>query len=191
MELALPGFTSAFATADMWQHPLALGALDFIAEHGGCANAVGQAGLEKFDRWLRDRKVRFLKRTLDRIYCWARDAAQGDQMAPSILRVWLELLEDWKPKTKQIAALEVSEASLLVKTPYLLLRSHPGISVVSAAELAGETGPIEHYASSKSITGRGGIFPGRYQSDEVDRSGNLSRLLVRRTICSGAARRAS
>ncbi|MEZ6130214.1 MAG: transposase [Planctomycetaceae bacterium] len=49
----------------------------------------------------------------------------------------------------------------------------PGINVVSAAELAGEMGPIENYASSKSIAGRAGLFPSRYQSDEVDRGGNL------------------
>jgi hypothetical protein len=46
---------------------------------------------------------------------------------------------------------------------------------VSAAEVAGETGPIEHYASAKAITGRAGLFPSRYQSDGVDRGGNLSR----------------
>jgi len=59
--------------------------------------------------------------------------------------------------------------------PWILLLSHPGINVVSAAELAGETGPIEHYASAKAITGRAGLFPSRYQSDGVDRGGKLSR----------------
>ena len=37
-------------------------------------------------------------------------------------------------------------AALLVQTPYLLLLSIPGINVVSAAELAGEMGPIGNYA---------------------------------------------
>jgi hypothetical protein len=67
-------------------------------------------------------------------------------------------------------------AEILVKTPYLLLLSHPGINVVSAGDLAGELGPIEHYAHPKAITGRGGIFPSRYQSDQVDRpDGPLAR----------------
>ena len=39
----------------------------------------------------------------------------------------------------------------------------------------GETGPIELYASPKAISGRAGLFPSRYQSDKVDRGGNLSR----------------
>ena len=46
---------------------------------------------------------------------------------------------------------------------------------MSAAELAGEMGPIENYASAKAICGRAGLFPSRYQSDEVDRSGKLTR----------------
>jgi hypothetical protein len=63
-----------------------------------------------------------------------------------------------------------------VKTPYILLLSHPGIHVKSASELAGEMGPIEHYAHAKAITGRAGLFPSRYQSDEVDRAdGPLAR----------------
>jgi hypothetical protein len=40
--------------------------------------------------------------------------------------------------------------------------------VVSAADLAAETGPIEHYAHARAITGRAGLFPSRYQSDQVD-----------------------
>jgi hypothetical protein len=46
----------------------------------------------------------------------------------------------------------------------------PGVNVVSAAEFAGEMGPIEHYANARAITGRAGLFPSRYQSDRVDRS---------------------
>jgi hypothetical protein len=55
-----------------------------------------------------------------------------------------------------------------VHTPYLLLLSFPGINVVSAADFAGEMGPIEHYANAKCITGRAGLRPSRYQSDQVD-----------------------
>ena len=61
-------------------------------------------------------------------------------------------------------------AAFLVKTPYVLLLSVTGINVVSAARLAGEAGPIEHYASARAINGRAGLYPSRYQSDEVDRA---------------------
>jgi hypothetical protein len=40
---------------------------------------------------------------------------------------------------------------------------------VSAAEFAGEMGPIDRYATSRSITRRAGLVPSRYQSDRVDR----------------------
>jgi hypothetical protein len=96
-------------------------------------------------------------------------------MTQTHTRVWSGLLDDWQTKRQQIAALERDIAGVLVQTPYVLLLSHPGINVVSAAELAGEMGPIENYASPKAISGRAGLFPGRYQSDEVDRGGNLSR----------------
>jgi hypothetical protein len=59
-------------------------------------------------------------------------------------------------------------AAFLVKTPYALLLSVTGINVVSAGRLAGEAGPIEHYASARAINGRAGLYPSRYQSDEVD-----------------------
>jgi transposase len=44
----------------------------------------------------------------------------------------------------------------------------PGIHVVSAADFAGEMGPITNYANSNAITGRSGLYPSRYQSDQTD-----------------------
>jgi transposase len=58
----------------------------------------------------------------------------------------------------------------LTQTPYVLLLSFPGINVTSAADFAGEAGPMEHYANPKSITGRAGLRPSRYQSDQVDKA---------------------
>jgi hypothetical protein len=46
--------------------------------------------------------------------------------------------------------------------------SIPGINVVSAGEFAAEAGPISNYATPRSITGRAGLYPSRYQSDQVD-----------------------
>lgn len=66
-------------------------------------------------------------------------------------------------------------AHLLVQTPYVLLLTMVGINVVSAAEFAGEMGPIKHYANAKAITGRAGLFPSRSQSDRVDHAGPLIR----------------
>ena len=59
-------------------------------------------------------------------------------------------------------------AGCLARTPYVLLMSVPGINVPSASEFAAEMGPIEHYVNPRAITGRAGMFPSRYNSDEVD-----------------------
>jgi transposase len=40
--------------------------------------------------------------------------------------------------------------------------------VVSAAEFAGEMGPIQNDPHDGAITGRAGLYPSRYQSDQVD-----------------------
>ena len=95
-------------------------------------------------------------------------------------RLWTELDESRQALCRQIARLEVDLAELLVKTPYLWLLLLAGINVVSAAELAGEMGPIEHYANANAITGRAGLFPSRSQSDEVDVTGSLIRCANRR-----------
>ena len=92
---------------------------------------------------------------------WAGSAAAADPLSPHLTRVWHALHDDWQAKTRQIADVERDLAGILVQTPYILLLSHPGINVVSASELGGEMGPIEHYAHAKAITGRAGLFPSR------------------------------
>ena len=52
-------------------------------------------------------------------------------------------------------------AGLLARTPYVLLLSIVGINVVSAAEFAGEMGPIERYPKARAISGRAWLFPAR------------------------------
>ena len=138
--------------------------------------AICQAGIPGVTQWLAEEKLRMQTRTVARLVAWAGGAAEADPLAQHLTRIWLALYEDWQAKTRQIQRVEEDLAEILVKTPYLLLLSHPGINVVSAAELAGEMGPIEHYAHAKAITGRAGLFPSRYQSDQVDRAdGPLAR----------------
>jgi hypothetical protein len=108
---------------------------------------------------------------------WAEQAAPPDIAAGQHRRIALVLRDDRQQKTQQILALERDIAGRLVQTPYILLLSFPGINVVSAADFAGEMGPSEHYLTAKAITGRAGVRPSRYQSDQVDRaSGPLVRV---------------
>lgn len=114
--------------------------------------------------------IRFQQRTLQAVLDWAAQAAPGDVAASQHVRLALALYEDRRRKTQEIQALERDIAARLVQTPYILLLSIPGINVVSAADFAGEMGPIDHYANAKCITGRAGLRPSRYQSDKVDKA---------------------
>jgi transposase len=175
LERGLPGFTALFDGDYLWSQATPVPLLRQIAIRGGTADIVKQAGQTGLVEWMKSAGIRVHQKTLERVAVWAANAADPDPVARYHTRVWTTLLDDWHQKTVQIQACECDLASLLVKTPYVLLLSHPGIHVVSAAELAGEMGPIGNYASSKSIAGRAGLFPSRYQSDEVDRGGNLTR----------------
>jgi transposase len=169
----LPGYDALFERDSLWQRPLGL----FIAQRAGSAGAIRQAGIPGVTRWLKEAQLQCWSRSVEKIVTWSGNAADPDPLAAQHHRVWLELYEDWQAKTARITLLERELAEILVKTPYLLLLSHPGINVVSAADLAGEMGPIEHYAHAKAITGRAGIFPSSYQSGKVDcPDGPLARL---------------
>src|SRR5438552_1362791 len=87
---------------------------------------------------------------------------------PQRRRVLVSLDDDRLAKTQQILELERDLAHRVVHTPYLLLLAIPGINIVSVADLAGELGPIALYLNANAITGRAGLMPSRYQSDQVD-----------------------
>jgi transposase len=167
LERCLPGYAALFPDDDLWTRPVAM----FIARRAGTAAAIRDAGVPGVTRWLHAEQLRFHARTVEKVVTWSGNAADADPLAPHLARIWQTLHDDWRQKTTQITRLERESAEILVKTPYLLLLSQPGINVVSASELAGEMGPIEHYAHARAITGRAGLFPSRYQSDEVDRAG--------------------
>jgi hypothetical protein len=88
-----------------------------------------------------------------------------------VLRRLLTTLDDDRlAKNQQILQLERDLAHLVVHTPYVLLLAIPGINIVTVADLAGELGPIHFYRDAAAITGRAGLCPQRYQSDQVDLS---------------------
>lgn len=166
LERCLPGYGALFPDDDLWTRTAAM----FVARQAATADAIRQAGIPGVTRWLRDARIRFQSRTVERLVAWSGNAADADPLAPQLTRIWQALHDDWLAKTNQITRLQRDLAEILVKTPYILLLSPPGINIVSAAELAGEMGPIAHYAHSRAITGRAGLFPSRYQSDQVDRA---------------------
>src|SRR6266849_5445869 len=162
LEAAVPGFAACFDK--LWESPIPW----HLLRHYPTAAHLHDAGVTTICQSLRQASIRFQQRTVQAVLDWAARAAPGDVAASQHLRIALALYEDRQRKTQEIKVLERNIASHLVQTPYVLLLSFPGINVVSAADFAGEMGPIEHYLNAKSITGRAGLRPSRYQSNQVD-----------------------
>ncbi len=162
LEAAVPGYAACFDK--LWESP----APWHLLRHFPTTAQLRGAGLTTICQSLRQAGIRFQQRTVQTVLDWTDQAAAGDVAAAQHQRIALALYDDRQRKTPEIQALERDIAARLVQTPYVLLLSIPGINVVSAADFAGEMGPIEHYATARSITGRAGLRPSRYQSDQVD-----------------------
>jgi len=163
LDAAFPGFAANFA--DLWDRDCAW----HLIRHFATPADIQAAGLDGLSRSLDAADVRCQRRTLETILTWAEQAAAPDLATAARRRFALALDDDLVQKAREIQAIERDIAAALGRTPYVLLLSFPGVNVVSAADFAGEMGPIEHYANSRAITGRAGLRPSRYQSDAVDR----------------------
>lgn len=163
LQVVLPGYAKGFDDIFACQIPL------WVARQYDSAAAIRQAGVRGLTQRLAQARLRTHAPTLEKIVAWAQAAPVPEDMASIHHRFFCELDEDRLAKLRSIRAIEGELAGLLVQTPYVLLLGIPGINVVSAAELAGEMGPIRHYAKDRAITGRAGLFPSRHQSDQVDR----------------------
>jgi len=170
LESCLPGYARCFD--NVFNSGIAL----VIPRAYGTPRAVVTAGLAGLVELARRENVRVHKSTLIRILAWAEDAPSADREALLHQRLLGELNQDRIATEESIQVIEREIVGLLVQTPYVRLLALAGINVVLAAELAAELGPIEHYPTARVITGRAGLFPGRYQSGPVDyRRGRLVR----------------
>jgi transposase len=174
LDAALPGLAACFGT--LWESDTAW----HLIRQFDSPKAFVDAGVAGLRRSLHHADIQFHQRTLDRILDWASQAAQPDLGALQHRTIALALDDDRQRKTQEIMASERQSAALLVRTPYVRLLACPGINVVNAAEYAGEMGPMPHYANARAITGRAGLCPSRYQSDEVDKAGPLRKRCNRR-----------
>jgi len=171
----MPGFEQCFS--EFWLNTIAMK----IARATGSADAVIQLGSSGLTQLVERGHWQCHQTTFQKILQWAKAAPPCHPQINTLRCVVDHLDDDRLAKNRQIHDLERQLATLLARTPYVRLLVTPGINVVSAAELAGELGPIEHYAHPNAITGRAGQFPSRYQSDTVDcPNGRLVRAAHRR-----------
>lgn len=170
LDAALPGYAACFDK--LWDSQVAF---TFVRQFGS-AKAMLEQGFPGLFDCLRRQQCRFQARSVQTVLSWAASAAEAEDAAELHRQIALALEDDRQRKDLEIQALERTIASRLAQTPYILLLAIPGINVITAGDLAGEAGPIENYANANGLTGRAGLFPSRYQSDQVDRpNGRLVR----------------
>jgi transposase len=163
-DAAFPGFAACFDK--LWDSACAW----HLVRHFASPAELLAAGPTALAHSLDKADVGYQMRTIHKVIEWARQATAPDVAATHHCRIALALYDDRAQKAREIQALERDLAGLLARTPYLLLLAIPGINVVSAADFAGEMGPIANYANHRAITGRAGLCPSRYQSDRVDKT---------------------
>jgi transposase len=169
LDALFPGLSAA--VLGIFDHEPAL----VIARRLGSAQEIRDRGLNGLAALLNAEHVRHQRRSLEKILAWAEQAHEGSECTEIHKRIFTDLDDERRTRLRSIRSLESDLASLLVQTPYILLLSFPGINVVSAAEFAGEMGPIANSPGDNAITGRAGLYPSRYQSDRVDQAGPLVR----------------
>jgi transposase len=175
LHAAMPGYAELFC--HLWESPAAM----VIARATGSPEAVRQAGLRGLEDIVRQAGIHYLQKTLYKVWQWADNAPPSSPHSACLQRIIATLDDDHRQKTKEITALEQAMAAIVVNTPYVLLLAIPGINIVSAADLAGEAGPMDLYANANALTGRAALMPSRYQSDLVDcANGPLRRMGNRR-----------
>jgi transposase len=162
IQTIMPGYAKCFNDVFDGQVPL------WVAREFGSADAILQAGPTGLTRRLREADIRAHAPTPEKIVAWARTAPAIEGPASIYQRILIDADDDRLAKLRRIRMVEGELAGLLVQTPYVLLLGVPGINIISAAEFAGEMGPIERYPKARTITGRAGLFPARHQSDQVD-----------------------
>jgi hypothetical protein len=136
-----------------------------FARHPTSAAAVrpaGRAGLQPIAAQAGRRD------TFAKIRAWAEPAPPTASPTRDRRRILVSLDDDRLANTQQILDLERDWAHRIVATPYVLLLAIPGINLVTVADRAGELGPIALDLNANAITGRAGLLPSRYQSDQVD-----------------------
>jgi len=163
LHAVMPGYAECFCHFwDDSRAPL------ILARHTTSPEAVLQAGLPGLQQIAAQAQLRCRSETFHKILAWAEQAPPTRGHSLDRRRMLINLDDDRLEKIRQILELERDLAHLVVHTPYVLLMVIPGINMVTVADLAGELGPISLYLNANAITGRAGLMPSRYQSDEVD-----------------------
>jgi len=170
----LPGYAGNWKADHFWDSPVAV----TIATTFDSPQAVRDAEDKTFFQAARDANSVIQKRTIDRIRAWSHHAAPVDEGAHMHFRRAVSLWKDLQAKWAEIPGFELEMADFLCRGTCVRLLAFPGINVVTASDYGAELGPITNYANSKSIAGRAGLYPSRFQTSGTDHPNG--RMVVRR-----------
>lgn len=158
----MPGYAECFSSP--WENQVALPLARVVTSNDSLQDRDHLLSL------LTKLQLQSRRDTIAKIVAWAAQAPAPSLHATLRRQRLVTLDDDRLSKIALISRLEVQLAQLLCRTPFVLLLVIPGINVVNAADLAGEAGPLHLYPNANAITGRAGLVPCRYQSDQVDRA---------------------
>jgi len=162
IEAYLPGFTNQWS--DFWQTrvPCAL-ACEFLS-----AEDLLQADEARFRDATKQVDAQVHIGTIRKLRAWAHQAAAADRCAETFQQYAQSLWRDLRAKWNEIGRLELDLAGFLCRSRYVRLLAMTGIGVISASDYGAELGPMTNYATSRTICGRAGVYPSRYQSCQTD-----------------------
>ena len=83
----LPGYAALFPKESLWKRPVPL----CIAAKAITAEAIIEARIAGVTAWLREGKLRFQSRSVEKIVAWAGNAADADPLAPVLAEIWKNL----------------------------------------------------------------------------------------------------
>ena len=167
----MPGYAKCFD--DVFDSEIAL----WVASTSARPRRSSRPALPGLAQRLRQAGLRMHAPTLEKILAWARQAPTPQEPAAIHRRFFLELDADRLTKIRaRSRALEGDLAALAGPDALRAAAEHPGDQRGLRRRVRRRDGADRHYAKARAITGRAGLFPSRYQSDQVDhRNGALVR----------------
>ena len=170
LHAVLPGFSAQFDK--LWSSATAQLLIGQFDNPAAIAQFSG-AGLQ---RWLQEHGAVCSRTKAEALRAWAADAVPPATAATTEAAILKGDLEQLALLGRRIEHYDRQLLEFLVQTPFVLLFSVPGISQVLACGFGAEAGPLSLYLTARGLSGRAGLYPRRYQSDETDlQTGTMAR----------------
>ena len=165
----LPGFATQFE--NLWSSPAAMA---IVAGFDG-PDGIRRLGEQGLQGWLRNRGAVCTLARAAALLAWAGNAVPPAAAATTEAAILQADLEHLAMLNRRIESYERQSLEFLVQTPFVLLLSVRGISHVLGSGLGAEAGPMSFYPTARNLTGRAGLYPRRYQSDQTDLQGGMAK----------------